>query len=79
MPGFTAEASLNRVTEFYRMVSSGRQMQRTQVLPQLVGYVHLEGRDPKNNCHYVTIDITVDTDKGTATERHSVTNICAHP
>jgi hypothetical protein len=36
MPGFTAEASLNVPTEFYRALPTiGGQIQRTQVFPQM--------------------------------------------
>jgi hypothetical protein len=36
IPGFTAEASLNRPTEFYRMAPIGGQVQWGRVLPQLI-------------------------------------------
>lgn len=80
MPRFTAEASLNGVTEFYRTMSTGHQMQVAQIIPQfgkVRGTFSISGHDPNNYCLFREIIITVYEDGvGTTT---SVTNVCAHP
>jgi hypothetical protein len=78
MPGFTAEESLNRATEFYRTLSIGRQIRLARVLPQAKGGFTIAGQDPNNICIYRTCIITIN-DNNTLTGKCSSQNICAHP
>lgn len=79
MPGFTAEASLYSVTEFYRAVPMGHQMQSAQVIPQfgkVLWSVTFAGQDPENPCIYRQVIITGHED-GVET-KSSTEWICGH-
>jgi hypothetical protein len=78
MPGFSAEVSLNRVTEFYQMSPRGGHRQRARILPQAVrGSFTIAGHDPDNICIYRTCTITI-YDVGASANCRSQ-NVCAHP
>jgi hypothetical protein len=74
MPGFTAEASLDRATEFYRTLPIGGQIQRARVLPQLTLTYEVRTRCTIQFC-FLTIERDVPPTFTCGTPQ----NICAHP
>ena len=77
IPGFTAETSLTRPTEFYRTLTAGGRNQGAQVLPQLPTTLRFETR----GCKFQICTLTIDPDQippatWACTDPR---NICAHP
>jgi hypothetical protein len=78
IPGFTAEASLNRPMEFYPTSPIGSQIQRARVLPQAPVSLTFE----TTGCNFQICTWTIYDERPPRPPTFSCTapvNICAHP